>query len=89
LVSRKRKRRTKPLEGASSASQDVPSLEKVGWDAALDEIEHQAIHWDTPDHGQTGYLIAEALRTAVRIARAGGLHCEHTPRGNPDWFAQR
>ena len=50
----------------------------------MEEIEHQAMHWDSPDHGQTGHLIAEALRAAVHIARAGGLHCEHRPVGNPD-----
>jgi hypothetical protein len=50
---------------------------QVGWEAALLEIEHQAEHWDTPDHGQVGHLIAEALRAATDIARAGGLHCRH------------
>ena len=50
---------------------------QVGWEAALLEIEHQAEHWDTPDHGETGYLIAQALRAAVEIARTGGLQCEH------------
>ena len=58
----------------------VPPLGKrarVGWDLALAEIEHQAEHWDTPDHGETGHVIAEALRAAVQIARRGGLACEH------------
>ncbi len=41
------------------------------------EFEHQAEHWDTPEHGETGHLIAQALRAAVEIARAGGLNCEH------------
>jgi hypothetical protein len=41
------------------------------------EIEHQAEHWDTPEHGQVGFLIAQALRAAVEIARTGGLRCEH------------
>ena len=50
---------------------------QVGWEAALLEIEHQAEHWDTPDHGQIGFLIAQALRAAVDIARTGGLRCEH------------
>jgi hypothetical protein len=50
---------------------------RVGWEAALLEIEHQAEHWDTPDHGEVGYLIAQALRAAVDIARSGGLQCEH------------
>ena len=49
----------------------------VGWQAALLEIEHQAEHWATPDHGQVGELIAAALRASVQIARAGGLRCEH------------
>jgi hypothetical protein len=49
----------------------------VGWRAALAELEHQAEHWDTPDHGETGHLIAQALRAAADIARGGGLDCEH------------
>jgi hypothetical protein len=48
----------------------------AGREAALLEIEHQAEHWDTPDHGETGHLIASALRAAVDIARSGGLRCE-------------
>ena len=47
------------------------------WEAALLEFEHQAEHWDTPDHRETGHLIASALRAAVDIARDGGLRCEH------------
>jgi hypothetical protein len=50
---------------------------QAGWEAALLEIEHQAEHWDTPDHGQVGYLLAQALRAAAEIARSGGLQCEH------------
>jgi hypothetical protein len=49
----------------------------TGWEAALLEIEHYAEHWETPEHGETGHLIAQALRTAVDIARTGGLRCEH------------
>jgi len=41
------------------------------------EFQHQAEHWDTPEHGETGHLIAQALRAAADIARAGGLQCEH------------
>ena len=55
----------------------VRGRERTGWDAALEEIEHQAEHWDTNDHGETGHLIAQALLAAVEIARAGGLQCEH------------
>jgi hypothetical protein len=49
----------------------------AGWEAAMLEFEHQAEHWDTPDHGETGHLIASALRAAVDIAQSGGLRCEH------------
>ena len=48
-----------------------------GWRAAMLEFEHPAEHWDTPEHGETGHLIAQALRAAVDIARTGGLKCEH------------
>jgi hypothetical protein len=57
------------------------------WEAARLEFEHQAEHWDTPDHGETGHLIAQALRAALDIAQSGGLRCEHRgdslPVGNP------
>src|SRR5690349_19766325 len=53
-----------------------PAYKGAGWAAALDELEHQATHWDTPDHGETGHLIAQALRAAVDIARNGGLQCD-------------
>jgi hypothetical protein len=49
----------------------------AGWEAALREIEHQAQHWETPEHGEVGHLIAMALLSAVEIARSGGLRCEH------------
>jgi hypothetical protein len=48
------------------------------------EFEHQAAHWDTPDHGETGLLIAQALRAAVAIARGGGLNCEHRSNAASD-----
>ena len=66
-----------PPDRKSRAGQKAGSRASAGWLAALEEIEHQAVHWDTPDHGPTGHLIAEALRAAVEIARAGGLQCEH------------
>ncbi len=47
------------------------------WESARLEFEHQAEHWDTPEHGETGHLIATALRAAVDIAQSGGLRCEH------------
>ena len=58
-------------------SQSYRPAAGVGWRAAMLEFEHQAEHWDTPKHGETGHLIAQALRAAVDIARAGGLKCEH------------
>jgi hypothetical protein len=59
------------------ARNSAPAFRGAGLVAALHEFEHQAAHWDTPDHGETGHLIAEALRAAVDIARNGGLQCEH------------
>ena len=50
---------------------------QVGWEAAWLEVEHQAEHWATPAHGELGQLLAETLRAAALIGRAGGLHCEH------------
>ena len=47
--------------------------QKAGWEAALKEIEHQAAHLE--QRGARG--AAENLREAVRVARAGGLNCEH------------
>ena len=56
----------------------------VGWEAVRQEFEHQAEHWDTPDHGETGHLIAAALRAAVDIAQSGGLRCEHRGGSMPE-----
>jgi hypothetical protein len=71
-------------------SRERPTRERAGWDAALLEIEHQAEHWNTPDHGETGSLIAQALLAAVEIARAGGLQCEHRqlPTAQPQAHAR-
>jgi hypothetical protein len=65
------------------ARHQSPAYKSAGWAAALDEFEHQAAHWDTPDHGETGHLIAQALRAAVDIARTGGLHCDGCGRQQP------
>jgi hypothetical protein len=72
-----------PRDPTSRSGPDAAAGANSGWLAALEEIEHQAVHWDTPDHGPTGHLIAEALRAAVEIARAGGLMCEHRQRDKP------
>jgi len=68
----------------SRAGPTITAKLRPGWEAAMREIEHQAEHWDTPDHGETGSLIAQALRAAVDIARAGGLHCEHRRASTPE-----
>jgi len=60
----------------SEARQRSPGHKRAGWVAALHEFEHQAVHWDTPDHGEIGHLIAQALRAAIDIARDGGLQCD-------------
>src|SRR5438105_14823334 len=64
------------MPASDAATERFDAGARTGWEAAMLEIEHQAEHWDTPDHGETGYLIASALRSAVEIARGGGLHCE-------------
>jgi hypothetical protein len=71
------------LSSARSKSDDFRPDAAVGWGAALVEIEHQAEHWDSPAHGEIGHLIAEALRTAVAIARTGGLRCDHRLETQP------
>ena len=72
-----------PLEPTSRAGPEAAASARAGWEMALLEFEHQAEHWDTPDHGETGHLIAQALRAAVEIARDGGLQCEHRQREKP------
>jgi hypothetical protein len=67
----------------SESKQGVLAGALTGWEAAMLEFEHQAEHWDTPDHRETGHLIASALRAAVDIARSGGLQCEHRPWSLP------
>ena len=52
---------------------------QTGWDAALKEIEHQAEHLE--ERGERS--AAEILREVVRVARAGGLNCEHRRTVDP------
>jgi hypothetical protein len=47
-----------------------------GWEAALREIQHQAIHLES----RGALRAAVTLYDAIRIARAGGLNCEHQTR---------
>jgi len=60
-----------------AASVPVDPQQPEEMNAILAEIEHQADHWDTPEHGWLGHIIAEALRAAVDVTMAGGLQCQH------------
>lgn len=46
---------------------------RAGWDAALHELQHQAAHLEA----RGAVRAAATLYDAIRIARAGGLLCEH------------
>ena len=48
----------------------------AGWEAALREIQHQATHLES----RGAIRAAVTLYDAIRIARAGGLNCEHQTR---------
>ena len=47
-----------------------------GWDAALCELHHQAIHLEA----RGAHRAAVTLYDAIRLTRSGGLNCE----GHPD-----
>ena len=65
-------------EPAATAPDFTPEM-RAGWEAALEEILHQAKHLE----GRGAYRGAVTLYDAVRIARAGGLNCEHGQRSRP------
>jgi len=46
---------------------------RAGWEAALQELQHQASHLEN----RGAIRGAVTLYDAIRIARAGGLNCEH------------
>jgi triphosphoribosyl-dephospho-CoA synthetase len=46
---------------------------RAGWEAALEELQHQAAHLEE----RGAVRAATTLYDAIRIARAGGLDCEH------------
>jgi hypothetical protein len=53
---------------------DLHNVElRAGWEAALSELQHQAMHLEQ----RGAYRAAATLYDAIRIARAGGLPCEH------------
>ena len=61
--------------GHLEAAQDN-SFVQAGWEAALREIQHQATHLEA----RGAVRAAVTLYDAIRIARAGGLNCEHRTR---------
>jgi hypothetical protein len=62
-------------EQASSAAAHDPLRE--GWEAALRELQHQAVHLEA----RGAHRAAVTLYDAIRIARAGGLTCEDHSTG--------
>ena len=59
----------------SPAREQNPHLQ-AGWEAALRELQHQAAHLEA----RGAVRAAVTLYDAIRIARAGGLDCEHQTR---------
>jgi hypothetical protein len=57
-------------EQAGSAAAHDP--QRQGWEAALRELRHQAVHLEA----RGAVRSAVTLYDAIRIARAGGLACE-------------
>ena len=64
-----------PENGHLEAAQDNTFVQ-AGWEAALREFQHQATHLET----RGAVRAAVTLYDAIRIARAGGLNCEHQTR---------
>ena len=64
-------------EPAAPGLELEPTAEMLsGWEAALIELRHQAAHLEA----RGSLRAAVTLYDAIRIARAGGLKCEHPPR---------
>jgi hypothetical protein len=59
----------------SAATQRDPQLQ-AGWEAALQEFEHLAVHLEA----RGAHRGAVTLYDAIRIARLGGLKCEEHGR---------
>jgi hypothetical protein len=64
-----------PENGRLEADQDNTSIQ-AGWEAAMREFQHQATHLES----RGALRAAVTLYDAIRIARAGGLNCEHQTR---------
>ncbi len=59
-----------PSEYTSSAAANDPLRD--GWEAALRELQHQAMHLEA----RGALRAAVTLYDAIRIARSGGLSCD-------------
>jgi triphosphoribosyl-dephospho-CoA synthetase len=63
-------------EPDSSPAREHHSHVQEGWEAALNELQHQAGHLEA----RGAHRAAVTLYDAIRIARLGGLRCEeHQP----------
>jgi triphosphoribosyl-dephospho-CoA synthetase len=58
---------------ASSVPEPANIELRAGWEAALLELRHMAAHLEA----RGAFRGAVTLYDAIRIARAGGLRCEH------------
>jgi hypothetical protein len=57
----------------STSSGDSPNhYVQIGFEAALRELRHQAVHLEA----RGAHRAAVTLYDAIRIARLGGLHCQ-------------
>jgi len=65
-----------PSTRAGSQPAENNTFVQAGWEAALQEIQHQATHLEA----RGALRGAVTLFDAIRIARAGGLNCEHRTR---------
>jgi hypothetical protein len=65
-------------EHFGSATTQEPDLHhSEGWEAALRELQHQALHLEA----RGAHRAAVTLYDAIRIARLGGLHCSEHAAG--------
>ena len=61
------------MDGSASAPDQFNIEMRAGWEAALLELQHQAAHLEQ----RGAHRAAVTLYDAIRIARSGGITCEH------------
>jgi hypothetical protein len=64
-------------ERIGSSARGPDSQVQVGWEAALREMQHLALHLEARGANRA----AVTLYDAIRIARAGGLECKEHKAG--------